>query len=77
MKRALAVGALAAAALGTTAGAVSAHEGHGSCGEGARAYVVALAHSGNGGVVASAQARAGTINEDVAAAHAAFCDPAP
>ena len=52
-----------------------AHQGHASCGEGARAFVVAQAHAGTAGETASDQAQAGTLNEGVAAAHAIFCEP--
>lgn len=52
-----------------------AHQGHASCGEGARTLVVALAHDGLAGETASTQAREGTLSENVAAAHAIFCEP--
>ncbi len=70
-------GAAAAAALAGIALAppALAHQGHASCGEGARAFVVPLAHAGLGGETASTQAREGTLNENVAAAHAVFCEP--
>ena len=67
-------GVLAALALAAPAGA---HEGHASCGEGAKAFIVPQAQSGQGGEAASAQAKAGTINENVAAGHAALCEPKP
>ncbi len=72
------LGGIAAAAV--FAGIVSAppalaHGGHASCGEGARVFVVAQAHAGTAGETASAQAREGTLNENVAAAHAIFCEP--
>ena len=51
-----------------------AHQGHASCGEGARAYVVPQAQAGIAGETVSAAARAGTVNEGVAAAHAIFCE---
>lgn len=54
-----------------------AHEGHASCGEGTRAFIVPLAQSGLGGETASAQARLGLLNEQVAAGHAALCEPKP
>ena len=68
------------AAAAVLAGIISAppalaHGGHASCGEGARAFVVAQAHAGTAGETASAQAREGTLNENVAAAHAIFCEP--
>ena len=67
----------AAVALGGLAFAppVLAHQGHASCGEGARAFVVPLAQAGVAGETASTQAREGTLNENVAAAHAVFCEP--
>jgi len=52
-----------------------AHEGHGSCKGAAQAFIVPLAQSGMAGEVASSQAQAGTLNENVAAAHAALCAP--
>ena len=55
----------------------AAHQGHRSCGEGARTFIVPLAQSGQGGETASAQAKAGVLNESVQAAHAALCEPAP
>ena len=51
-----------------------AHQGHASCGEGARVYVVPQAQAGTAGETVSAAARAGTVNEGVAAAHAIFCE---
>jgi len=65
---------LAALAVAAPAGA---HDGHASCGEGAKAFIVPQAQSGEGGEAASAQAQAGTINENVAAGHAALCEPKP
>lgn len=55
----------------------SAHAGHASCGEGARAFIVPQAQAGLGGVVASGQAKEGLLDESVAAGHAALCDPKP
>ncbi len=54
-----------------------AHQGHGSCAPAAQAFIVPLAQSGAAGETASAQARAGTLNENVAAAHALLCEPKP
>ena len=51
-----------------------AHPGHSRCAEGAHATVVAFAHSGLAGEIASSLAKAGTINESVATTHAARCD---
>ncbi|MBA3746082.1 MAG: hypothetical protein H0W96_01135 [Solirubrobacterales bacterium] len=58
----------------TLAAPAAAHEGHASCGEAARSFVVPMAQAGEAGTVASAQAQAGTINEGTAAAHAALCE---
>ena len=69
-----AAGVLAALALASPA---AAHEGHASCSEGARTFIVPIAQSGQAGETASAQAKAGTLNENVAAAHAALCEPKP
>ena len=55
----------------------TAHEGHGSCGEGAQVFIVPLAQSGQAGETASSSARAGTQNENVAAGHAIYCEPKP
>ncbi len=52
-----------------------AHQGHASCGEGARTFVVPLAQAGLAGETASTQAREGTLNENLAVAHAIFCEP--
>ena len=73
-------GMVAAFALGAAlalAPPATAHEGHGSCGEGARAFNVPLAQSGFAGETASASAQAGIQNEAVAAGHAALCEPKP
>ena len=59
------------------AASASAHEGHASCGEGARVYIVPQAKAGTAGEAVSAAARAGLVDEGVAASHAAFCDPKP
>lgn len=59
------------------AASASAHEGHGSCGEGARVYVVPQAQSGMAGETVSAAARDGSVDGGVAASHAALCDPKP
>ncbi len=67
-------GVLAALALAAPAGA---HEGHASCADGAHAFIVPQAQSGEGGETASTQAKAGTLDENVAAAHAALCEPKP
>ena len=67
-----AAGVVAALALASPA---AAHEGHASCSAGTHAFIVPLAQSGQAGETASAQARAGTLNENVAAAHAALCEP--
>lgn len=72
------MGAGAAVLLGMTfAQPASAHQGHSRCAEGAHATVVVLAHAGEAGETASGLARAGTINENVAQAHAALCEPRP
>ncbi len=77
-RRAVTVSFAAVLAAGlAVASPASAHQGHAACGEGARAFVVPLAHAGIAGETASAQAREGTINENIAAAHAALCDPQP
>jgi hypothetical protein len=78
MRRRL-VGVAAAAVLSGIglAPPASAHQGHGSCGEGARAFVVPLAHAGVAGETASSQAREGTLNENVALAHSIFCEQKP
>lgn len=70
---------LAAAVVVTVMGAqpASAHQGHGRCAEGAHATVVALAQSGQAGETASSLAKAGIIDESVATAHAALCEPRP
>ncbi len=54
-----------------------AHEGHGSCGEGARAFIVPQAQAGLGGETVSPLAREGAIDDGVAANHAALCEPRP
>ena len=64
--------ALAGLALASPA---VAHEGHASCGEGAREYVVTAAHAGTAGETASTQARQGGLKEGVALAHAVYCEP--
>ena len=73
------VGLVASAALIGLIGAppAFAHEGHASCGEGTHAFIVPLAQSRLAGETASAQARLGILNEQVAAAHAALCEPRP
>ena len=63
---------LAALAVAAPAGA---HDGHASCSDGAHSFVVAQAQSGDAGANASQQAQAGTLNESLAAAHEALCDP--
>lgn len=76
-RAALAISGLALMATMGVASPASAHPGHGSCGQGAREYVVALAHSGNGGAFASSLAKEGLIDDNVAAAHAVYCEPRP
>lgn len=73
------VGLVASAALIglISASPASAHGGHASCGAGTRSFIVPLAQSGQGGETASTQARLGILNEQVAAGHAALCDPKP
>ena len=73
------VGLVASAALIGLIGAspALAHGGHASCGEGTRSFIVPLAQSGLAGETASAQARLGILNEQVAAGHAALCAPKP
>lgn len=61
----------------TLASPAAAHDGHASCGEGARAFIVPLAQAGLAGETASAAARQGTQDESVAAGHAALCEPKP
>ncbi len=58
----------------TFAAPAAAHEGHASCGEAAHSFIVPLAQAGQAGTVASEQAKAGTIDEGTAAAHAALCE---
>ena len=53
----------------------AAHPGHASCSDAAHSFIVPLAQSGQAGEVASGQAKAGTIDETLAAAHAALCAP--
>ncbi len=69
-----AAGVLAALALAAPA---AAHEGHASCSEGTHTFIVTQAQTGTLGQQASEQARAGTLNENLAAAHAALCEPKP
>lgn len=52
-----------------------AHGGHRSCAPAAHGFIVPLAHSGLAGETASTQARAGTLNENVALSHALLCEP--
>ena len=72
-------GVVAAAGLAGFTGAPPAFapSGHGSCGEGTRSFIMPQAHSGAGGAIASALAREGILDEQVAAGHAALCEPRP
>lgn len=70
------VSGLVTAGLGVGAPA-GAHQGHGSCAEGAQSFTVPLAQSGQAGEVISAEGRAGTAAETGAALHAAGCEPRP
>ena len=74
-RRLCAIGASAVLGSMAIAPSASAHQGHASCAGAAHAFIVPLAHSGAAGETASVQARAGTLNENVAAAHAALCQP--
>ena len=71
------IGASAGVAVLAFAAPASAHGGHRSCGDGARAYVVAQAHEGIAGEVASLQATSGNLAEGVLLAHSLLCEPAP
>ena len=61
----------------TLASPAAAHEGHASCGEGARAFIVPLAQAGLAGETASAAAKQGIQDDSVAAGHAGLCEPKP
>ena len=74
-KRLCAVAASAVLGSLAIAPSASAHQGHASCAGAAHTFIVPLAQSGAAGKTASAQAQAGTLNENVAAAHAALCEP--
>jgi hypothetical protein len=53
----------------------AAREDHASCGDGAHAYVVALAHSGVAGETASELAKAGALSDNVHTGHDLLCEP--
>jgi hypothetical protein len=54
-----------------------AHEGHGSCGDGARAFTVPLAQAGQLDEIVTPLARDGQAAATVAGLHETYCDPRP
>ncbi len=78
MRRVFCAGAISALLLGiTSASPAAAHGGHRSCGEATRAFIVPLAQSGQFGQLVSPLAQQGGVGDEVAANHAALCEPAP
>ncbi len=77
-RRVVALSFAAALAGGVApASPASAHQDHGSCGEGARAYVVSLAHAGIAEETASGLARDQLVDDNVAAAPRCILRRAP
>ncbi len=67
---------VAATSLGLTSPAL-AHEGHRSCGEGARSFTVPAAQGGEMGELASSAGQQGTAGETSGTLHAEGCEPQP
>ena len=78
MRRLVCVSTLSAVLVGiTSVSPAAAHGGHRSCGEATRAFIVPLAQSGEFGQLVSPLAKQGGVGDEVAANHAALCEPAP
>ncbi len=73
----LVVAATAVAAVLGLAPPAMAHQGHGSCAEGAQTFTVPTAQSGDMGETASTAGQSGTVADTSADLHEAGCEPRP
>ena len=60
-----------------SASSAFAHQGHRSCGEATRSFIVPVAQAGQLGQAVSSLAQQGGVGDEVAANHLALCEPAP